>query len=432
MTPQVRPPTVDLPPLATTTGAMWRTLRRGGARRPPLTPYGAPVKFGGQGTRVLVSGGEYPGGLAAVRALRAAGYEPWVADPTDGSYGALSRAAAGSVRVTDPRSDALSFAGELAKAASRLRVGAVLPGTEPALLALGEHRGLFAPEVAVGAPPPELTIAATDKQSLATRAVAAGFAVPPTELITLDDLRAGRAAPPYPVVVKPVRSELSGGGNGLRRFEVVQARDDGELISALSDLPDRAGLVQPYMVGPIRTVNGVAWNGTIVAAVHKLADRTWPLDCGVVCYARTVLAEPEVDRATRALIADLGWSGLFNLQMISTGGKHYVIDLNPRIYHSLGLAVAAGANLPAIWTSLLLGHQPPYSGYRTGVRFRSEEDAMALWGTLVGGQRGAALRGLVPYPNTAHAVLSLRDPAPTLNILRRAVRVARRRTGPRS
>ncbi|MGI5131659.1 ATP-grasp domain-containing protein [Pseudonocardia sp. CA-107938] len=388
------------------------------------------MEFGDRGTRVLVSGGEYTGGLAAVRALRAAGYEPWVADPVDGTYGALSRAAAGSVRVTDPRADPLSFAGELAKAASRLGAGVVLPGTEPALLALGEHRGLFPAEVAVGAPPPELTIAATDKQSLAARASAAGFAVPPTHLVTLDDLRAGRVAPRYPVVVKPVRSELWD-GDVLQRFEVVQARDEAALTAALTGLPDQAGLVQPYVVGPIRTVNGVAWRGEVVAAVHKLADRTWPLDCGVVCSARTVPVEPEVDRAARALMADLGWSGLFNLQMISAGGAHHVIDLNPRIYHSLALAVAAGANLPAIWTSLLLGHRPTFAGYRTGVRFRSEEDAMALWGTLLDGHAGAALRGLVPHRHTTHAVVSLRDPAPTLNILRRAVRVARRRGGPR-
>ncbi|WP_159444957.1 carboxylate--amine ligase [Pseudonocardia thermophila] len=384
----------------------------------------------GRSIRVLLSGAEYSGGLAAVRALRSAGFEPWVADPVDGSYGALSRAAAGSVRVTDPRIDPLAFTEELVEAADRIGARVVLPGTEPALLALGEHRGLFPDDVAVGAPPPELTIAATDKQSLAQRAADAGFAVPPTELITLDDLRGGRTDQPYPVVVKPVRSELAD-ASGLQRYEVVRARDPRELAAALEVLPGKAALVQPYLIGPIRTVNGVAWDGEVVASVHKLAERTWPLDCGVVCYARTVPIEPDVDRAARALLGDLGWSGLFNLQMISTPDGHHVIDLNPRVYHSLALAVDAGANLPAIWTALLLGERPPFSGYRVGVRFRSEEDVMALWGTFRAGRRAAALRGLVPHRGTSHAVLSLRDPAPTLNVLRRAVRVARRRGSPR-
>lgn len=370
-----------------------------------------------------MSGGEYPGGLAAVRALRAAGYEPWVADPVVGVYAARSRACAGTITVTDPRVDPLSFAGELAKAASRIGAAVVLPGTEAALLALGEHRGLFPSGIAVGAPAPELTIAATDKQSLAVRAAAAGFAVPPTRLVSLADVTEG---PPlsFPVVVKPVRSELNC-ADGLQRFEVVRADDTAELAAALRRLPDHAGLVQPYVTGPIRTVNGVAWNGEVVAAVHKLAARTWPMDCGVVCYARTVPVEPEVDRCARTLLADIGWSGVFNLQMIESGGRHHVIDLNPRIYHSLALAVAAGANLPAIWVSLLLGQPPPETSYRTGVRFRSEEDARALWSTFRAGDRVAALRGMVPHTRTEHAVVSLRDPGPTMNILGRAARAAR-------
>ena len=36
----------------------------------------------------------------------------------------------------------------------------------------------------------------------------------------------------------------------------------------------------------------------------------------------------------------------------------YVIDVNPRIYGAIGLAIAAGQNLPAIWTDLLLGRTP--------------------------------------------------------------------------
>lgn len=370
-----------------------------------------------------MSGGEHPGGLAAIRALRAAGYEPWAAATTDRGYGALSRASAGTVAVSDPRADPLSFAGELAKAASRLGAAVVLPGTEAALLALGEHRDLFAPDVAVGAPPPEVTIAATDKQLMSARAEAAGFTVPDTQLVTAETVTVADVT--FPAVVKPVRSELAG-PDGLQRFEVVRAADRAELAEALDVLPGRAALVQPYVTGPIRTVNGVCWNGEVVAAVHKLAERTWPADCGVVSYARTVPVEPDVDRAARTLLADIGWSGLFNLQMIESGGKHHVIDLNPRIYHSLALAVGAGANLPAIWVALLLGRPLPPTDYRPGVRFRSEEDALALASAFRHGDRRAAVRAALPRRDTVHAIASISDPQPMLGLVDRAVRRVRR------
>ena len=70
---------------------------------------------------------------------------------------------------------------------------------------------------------------------------------------------------------------------------------------------------------------------------------------------------------------ELGWSGVFNLQLIERDGRDYVIDLNPRFYVSLTLAVAAGLNLPAIWASLLLGLPFEARGYRAGVRFRQEK-----------------------------------------------------------
>lgn len=375
-------------------------------------------------TRVVVTGAEHQGGLAAIRALRAASFEPWAATSASLAYGALSRASAGTIDVPDPRTDPSGFATALAEAAETLGAAVVLPGAEADLLALGEHRGLFAPGVAVGLPETEAVLAATDKVDLGRRARAAGFDSPPTVV-----LYAGEAVPDEvgawrEAVVKPISSEQRGDG-GLLRFEAVRVASGAELQAALTALPGRCGLVQPFLAGRLRTVNGVAWRGEVAVTVHKVAERTWPVDCGIVCYARTVDVDPLVDRAARRLIADLGWSGLFNLQMIDVAGRQYLIDLNPRLYHSLALATRAGVNLPAMWVDLVLGRRPGRMTYRSGVRFRSEEDARCLLALARGGQPAVALRGLVPRPRTAHAVVSVRDPVPTLAVLRRAAALGR-------
>ena len=124
---------------------------------------------------------------------------------------------------------------------------------------------------------------------------------------------------------------------------------------------------------------------------------------------------------------ELGWSGVFNLQLIERDGRDYVIDLNPRFYVSLTLAVAAGLNLPAIWTSLLLGLPFEDRGYRAGVRFRQEKgDPRAILSELRRGRLGAA-RDLLPRRRTVHALFSIRDPRPGLSILGDAVAALRRR-----
>ena len=104
-----------------------------------------------------------------------------------------------------------------------------------------------------------------------------------------------------------------------------------------------------------------------------------------------------------------------------------MIDLNPRFYVSLTLAVAAGLNLPAIWTSLLLGLPFEARGYRTGVRFRQEKgDLQAIFSDLRRGQLRAA-RDLLPRRRTVHALFSIRDPRPGLSILGDGVAALRRR-----
>jgi hypothetical protein len=222
-------------------------------------------------------------------------------------------------------------------------------------------------------------------------------------------------------MVKPRRSELPE-GRRLERFEASVVRSPSELDAALRALPDASALVQPHLPGPIVGVSGVAWEGELVASVHQLGERTWPPGCGIVCYARTMAPDPDLERGTKGLIRELQWSGVFNLQLVRSGGTDYLIDINPRLYHSLALAIAAGLNLPAIWADLLLGREPRVPGYEPGRRFRSEEDLRAVATLVRGGRLREALPAMLPRRRTAHAIVSLRDPAPALSLAGRSVK----------
>ncbi|WP_339122843.1 carboxylate--amine ligase [Pseudonocardia sp. D17] len=384
---------------------------------------------GEAGGCVLLTGAEYTGGLAALRGLHRAGYRTWVATTDPHSYGALSRAAAGVIPILDPRVDPDGFAHGLAAAATRIGATVVLPGTEAGLLALADRRNLFPAGVAVGAPETALVAAACDKSLLDSHARSAGFLVPPTAAVTLSDLDDGDGGVRFPAVVKPLRSEMTRDGR-LERIEVARVAGLDELVTALRDLPDQAGLVQPYLHGRIRTVNGVAWEGRVVTTVHKRAERTWPRDCGVVCFATTVARDPALDEAARALMANLRWSGLFNIQLIESASGPLLIDLNPRVYHSLALAIAAGPNLPAIWVDLLLGRTPAVVDYELGRTFRAEDDIYAVLSARDRGV-GSAVSELRPRRGTTHAVLDRHDPRPTQALVGRVVSGLRRKIADR-
>ena len=376
--------------------------------------------------RLLLTGSEYPAGLAALRSLDRAGFETWAAVASPGALGARSRAAAGTVPVPD----AAHRARRLRRFTGRGR-GAVGRGRRAArdggrAARTGRPRGTVPGDgTAVGTAPEAVLRRATDKVSLALLSLRAGLDAPVTRVVAAGE-RATAEGLTFPAIVKPLRSELPT-PSGLQRFEAERVESAAEMERALGVLPDEVGLVQPSVDGRLISVNGVAFEGALHGANQHVVHRVWPPRCGQASYAETIPMTTERERAMAAFVSEVGWSGVFNLQLIERDGRDHVIDFNPRFYVSLSLATAAGLNLPAIWASLLLGLPFEAGGYRAGVRFREEMgDTRAILSEIRGG-RIASARELRPRRRTVHALFSLRDPRPGLSLVTNVLAAVRRR-----
>jgi predicted ATP-grasp superfamily ATP-dependent carboligase len=366
-----------------------------------------------ESTPVLFAGNaQYPV-LAAVRALRAAGYAPWLAVDQPGTYAGRSRATVGTVVVPDPAIDSEGFVREFTAAATRLSVAAVLPAEETHLHALAGREADFS-GIAFGVPSLESVEQATNKGLLPELAAAAKLRTPPTTIVRGDSKTVGAYG--FPAVVKPLRTWIPRPNGTISYHPVRYVTTEQTAEEAIEDLPGREGLVQPYISGTNVSISGVSWEGELVCALHHISERIWPVTSGVTAFAKTIPPNPKLEQGVGNLLRAIRWSGPFEVEFRrSPRGEHYLIDLNPRIYGSLALAVAAGLNLPGIWVDLLLGRQPSVGGYRVGTRFRQEEnDARALAGMLVNGEFRRVLQGLMPQRGTTHAIFSLRDPMPLL------------------
>jgi predicted ATP-grasp superfamily ATP-dependent carboligase len=380
------------------------------------------------GVAVILTGGEHLSVLAAVRALGAAGYAPWVAVHERGAYAARSRATAGIIEVPSPWDDARGFVTEIAEAAERIQAAVVLPGTEYGMSTLAQHAGDLPAGVVLGTGPLSAIANATDKGKLAGFARKAGLRVPPTADIGLSTIPA-RLPFPFPVVVKPHRSEHRGVDGVVRHVGARYVDSSQDLRAALAALPGERGLVQPFLHGPMGSFAGVFWDDQMVCPVQSRGDRLWPAPCGSLSHAETVPLDPRLAEAVTRLLRSVGWNGLFQMDFFESAGEFIVTDLNPRFYTSLSHATRAGLNLPGIWVDLLRGQVPNVpASYRIGVHYRHDEgDLRALARMFVRGQRAAALGGLIPHRDTAHAVFSITDPAPLMTSLSRLVRHASRR-----
>lgn len=365
-------------------------------------------------TRVLVTGGEHIGPLGAMRGLHRAGHEVWATAERDLNYAKRSRAVAGILPAPNPGADPETFA----RACAAESFDVVLPGTEAALVALSGRED-FCGGAAVGTCPTELVARATSKDALAELCAAAGLETPRTTRVRVEDI--GEAE--FPAVVKPLRSELELPDGTLVHAAPRPVATREELLETLRSFPGGEGLLQPFLSDRIYGFCGVAWRGKLVCSEHQLGERIWPADAGMVSYVATVERDADLDAKVARFIADLGWSGIFQIQFLLSGGRLYAIDLNPRIYISVSLAIEAGMNLPAIWVDLLLGREPRVTDYRVGVKWRWDDgDARAVAWHLARGDRRRGLRGLVPRRHTTHGVFSWRDPGPSLTTLGKLVR----------
>lgn len=372
--------------------------------------------------RLLISVDESTGPLAAVRALRRGGFVPFVATSQRGTYAARSRHAAGEGRVPGPHVGADAHAKGLADLAARLDVDAVLPGTEGSLVAVtGRERHFGGLPVATG--PADALRRMTDKAGLGAVVEPHGLRTPPSVVVASGSADLPDVA--FPAIVKPVRTvgETSEGGLETRRGLLVE---DGVALRELLARPaDGEWLLQEFKLGPVAAVSGVAWEGLVLSVLHQRAHLTWPQPIGTSALAVTEAPDRDVEERVASLLGDLKWSGIYNLQFLRADDGLWLIDVNPRVYGSIALAVAAGHDLPSLWARCVLGETPEVPPYRVGVGLRIEDRWLRARAAELT-QRGAG-RPASDRPHETHAaVFAHDDPRPGLTLLGRGARRALR------
>lgn len=253
-----------------------------------------------------------------------------------------------------------------------------------------------------------------DKELLPTFAAAAGLQVPVTRsFFRPQELHAKAMDLDYPVVVKATVKSTADA--------VARRIDSPAALNAIVGRLNGPLVVQPFHTGRMRAVAGVIHGGVLLAVVHQSYVRIWPVDCGVACAAITTSPDYELEARLPLLLH--GHTGVFQVQLV---GDH-LIDVNPRVYGSLPLAVAAGVNLPAIACALLQGRiEEPVRG-AAGVKYRwLEGDLRRVLHDVRSRQLGlaGAAAALRPRRGMAHSIESIQDPLPGLT---RLVEVCRRR-----
>jgi predicted ATP-grasp superfamily ATP-dependent carboligase/protein-tyrosine-phosphatase len=389
---------------------------------------------GSAGPRTLVLDGDQGSALAVVRSLGRRGIAVDVASDQAEPIAARSRFAGRTLRYPDPLADEQAFVAWLSDVLTQEPYALVIPVTERSLVPLLRlYRGprreciAMAPEAALDQ--------VLDKDRTMQLAASLDVPVPRSAEITsmdgIDDVAAGLG---WPVVVKPARS-VGQGDAGRVQLSVRYAFDSRSLHAAARHaLRFGSVLLQEYFRGDGVGIELIADKGTVRYAFQHRRLHEVPLTGGGSSLRICEAVNPTLLQATTRLIQALAWHGvaMVEFKWQPQTGDFRLMEINGRFWGSLPLAVAAGADFPAmlqeLWTTQAVGEHPPA---RVGTVCRHlgrdldwlehvlRKAAPPALVQLPGWRRVAADSLLMFSPRHHFDIQSFSDPRPGLTDLRR-------------
>jgi predicted ATP-grasp superfamily ATP-dependent carboligase len=397
--------------------------------------------------RVLVTDAGRGSAISIIRSLGRRGWHVVAADADPQSPGFYSRYTAGRVVYPPPERDSRAAVARLRRAAREHGIDLLIPVTDEVLLPLSEAREDFAGICVLALPEVDALAVTEDKAATLQLAARLGVPTPRSCLVrTADEALASAADLGLPLVVKPAASRLRRTDGTIESFTVTYADTRERLAAAVAALEGRcAVLLQEYCPGEGHGVELLLDRGRPVAAFQHRRLREVPLTGGASACRESVALDPVLfDYAVR-ILADLRWTGLAMVEFKVGPAGPRLMEVNPRIWGSLPLAVRCGVDFPAGLAAVALDGSAAVrsslipSHYPVGVRLHNL-DLEAAWILLVlagrrrypflpSPPRRAAIDATLELirPGVAFDVQTLSDPGPGLaDIARIARRLGRK------
>lgn len=288
---------------------------------------------------------------------------------TDASGLAMCRAshrAASFHRTRHPYRDPEGYVEDVAAALRETGAEVLIPGLEDLQL-FALHRRLLPGGTRLAAGPPDLLARTANKLTLLPLAREAGVPVPATFLpLSQDELEALLPRLPYPVVVKP---QLGNSAKG-----VTIAPDAATCRTAALALAQKLGrwpMIQEFAPGDGYGVCLLYNRGELRAAFCERYLRAKDGRLGTSVFRESVHA-PRLIELSRSLFDRLDWHGVAHLDFLWDGGERpALLEVNPRFWGALDLAVRAGVDFPwLLYRMLADGDVAPCFDYREGITSR--------------------------------------------------------------
>ncbi len=309
--------------------------------------------------------------LAALRSLGERGFYVAVGEKTRFSTALFSKYASKTLVYPSPASSPKEFISWLLGELKHGNYDMVLPTEFTTQQLIAGHRAEITRLTGFPFPDLELTAFVNDKAKLMRFARERGYPVPETfftcEQNHIEDIA---DSVPYPAVIKPRES------SGSRGLEYVE---------------DREGLIEKYRAVhktypfPIiqERIPGSPGGGFGVGALFNFENkpraafvyqrlREYPVSGGPSTLRQSVVND-EIKDIALSLLTELKWTGpaMVEFKIDPRDGRPRLLEINPRLWGSLELAIRSGVDFPYLLYKLHTeGDIKPVVDYRVGYKCR--------------------------------------------------------------
>ena len=304
--------------------------------------------------------------LYALRSLGKKGIDVTAteADSIRKPIGFYSRYCENGIFTPDPKDD--DYTNVLLELAKKYDV--LIPISTDSMIPISQHLDEFSACTKVPIPSYESLKIAVDKQKTLDFAQNIGIPIPVTYIPKdKNELQEISRKIDYPAVIK---AREGSGATG-----VVYANSSSDLISKYRSIQtiDERPLIQEYVKGQGYGVFALFNKKSEVRAVfvHRRI-REYPITGGQSTFCESVNNTEMLDYGLH-LLEKLNWYGLamVEFKLDERDNKPKLMEINPRFWGSMPLAIASGVDFPYLLYKLAIdGDIKPVLSYKTGVKTR--------------------------------------------------------------
>ncbi|MGE5483746.1 MAG: ATP-grasp domain-containing protein [Ignavibacteriales bacterium] len=381
------------------------------------------VKRGDWAGSVFLTDAQQRKTLAAIRSLARRRIAPHAGEVTVLATSLFSRYCGGRLVYPSPILHPSEWVDTVEKYVRTHAIECLFPMDDDSVLLASARRKAFQSLCALPLPPHEILVEGMDKAKTVAAAQGAGLRCPVSMPIAAA-CQAKEWCGGYPALVRPRRS------SGARGLRVVRGPQDlANTVAALAkEYPDGL-LIQEYLAqGPKFDVCVMLdWSGKPLASFVQREIRCFPIPHGPSTVQESVHRPDLVDLALK-LLKRMGWTGLAEVEFMEDprDGMPVFMEVNPRFWASLHLAVECGVDFPYLLYLLATGRDVPNRHeYPAGLKCRWLLPGDVLH-FISNPQRLRMEPGFFEFfrRDVMDDIMSLSDPGPTLGFILAAARYA--------